>query len=57
VVASRFVGLSVDAVIGRADDGTVAGFRERVQITELELDPLSLEEIFVALCGDENGGV
>jgi len=56
VAASRFVGAAVDAVIGRADDGAVRGFREATGVAEVELEPLGLEEIFVALCGDENGG-
>jgi ABC-2 type transport system ATP-binding protein len=54
---SRFVGVSVDAVIGRADHAAVAAFKDAAGATEIELEPLSLEEIFVALCGDEDGGV
>jgi ABC-2 type transport system ATP-binding protein len=56
LAASRFVGNGVDAVVGRADDEAIAEFRRNVEITDLELEPLSLEEIFVALCGDEDGG-
>jgi len=53
---SRHVGAVVDAVVGRADEASVAAFREAVDVSEMELEPLSLEEIFVALCGDEAGG-
>ena len=56
LAASRFVGNGVDAVVGRADDEAIAEFRRNVEITDLELEALSLEEIFVALCGDEDGG-
>ncbi len=53
---TRLVGARVDAVIGRADHAAVARFKETVGITEVEVEPLSLEEIFVALCGDGQGG-
>jgi len=56
VAASRYVGAGVDAVIGRADHAAVSAFRETTGVSELELEPLSLEEIFVAICGDEEGG-
>ncbi len=56
VAASRFVGAGVDAVIGRADHAAVARFKETAGVGEIDLEPLSLEEIFVALCGDDNGG-
>ncbi len=56
VAASRFVGASVDAVVGRADHEVVAAFRQRAGVSDVEIEPLSLEEIFVALCGDSNGG-
>lgn len=56
-VVIRVVGAGVDAVIGRADRDAVRGFRETTGITEVELEPIGLEEIFVALCGDEEGGV
>ena len=52
----RHVGAVVDAVVGRADEAAIAGFRAAVDITDLELEALSLEEIFVALCGEEPGG-
>jgi ABC-2 type transport system ATP-binding protein len=53
-VAVRVVGAGVDAVIGRADHDAVRGFRETTGIAELELEPLGLEEIFVAICGDDD---
>jgi ABC-2 type transport system ATP-binding protein len=56
VAESRLVGARVDAVVGRADGASVAAFREAVEVGELEIEPLSLEDIFVALCGDEEGG-
>jgi len=56
IAANRFVGNGIDAVVGCADDEAIAEFRRNVEITDLELEPLSLEEIFVALCGDEDGG-
>ena len=56
VAASRFVGAAVDAVIGRVDQGAVAAFKAAVSVDDIEVEPMSLEEIFVALCGDENGG-
>ena len=55
LAASRFVGNGVNAVVGRVDDSDIARFHEVVQVTDLELEPLSLEEIFVALCGEESG--
>jgi ABC-2 type transport system ATP-binding protein len=54
--ASRYVGAGVDAVIGSADRVAVAEFAGTEGIGEVELEPLTLEEIFVALCGDEEGG-
>ena len=54
--AVRVVGAGVDAVVGRADHETVRMFRETTGITEVELESLGLEEIFVALCGDGEGG-
>jgi ABC-2 type transport system ATP-binding protein len=56
VAESRHVGAVVDAVVGRADEASIAGFREVVDVTDFELEALSLEEIFVALCGEEPGG-
>ncbi len=53
----RLVGAGVDVVIGRRDPAALARFKETVGITDLEVESLSLEEIFVALCGDEDGGV
>ena len=41
---------AVDAVIGRADHESIRRFRETTGITDVELEPLGLEEIFVALC-------
>jgi len=55
-VEIRFVGAGVDAVVGRADHAAVTEFMNEVGVDELEIEPLSLEEIFVALCGDEEGG-
>jgi ABC-2 type transport system ATP-binding protein len=52
---ARLVGAGVDAVIGRADHAAVTDFMNRIGADELEIEPLSLEEIFVALCGDEEG--
>lgn len=57
MVESRFFGATVDAVVGRADHAALAVFRDTAGVSEIEIEPLSLEEIFVALCGDENGGV
>jgi len=56
VADCRFVGAAVDAVVGRADHARVSAFMEAVGLSDLEIEPLSLEEIFVALCGDETGG-
>jgi len=56
VADCRFVGAAVDAVVGRADHARVSAFMEAVGLTDLEIEPLSLEEIFVALCGNETGG-
>jgi len=55
-VETRFVGAGVDAVIGRAEHRVVTEFMNRMGVDELEIEPLSLEEIFVALCGDDEGG-
>jgi ABC-2 type transport system ATP-binding protein len=54
--AFRVVGAGVDSVVGRADHETVRMFRETTGVTDVELEPLGLEEIFVALCGDGEGG-
>ena len=54
--AARVVGAGVDAVIGLVDDEAVRVFRETTGIAEVELEPLGLEEIFVALCGDDDKG-
>lgn len=56
VADCRFVGAAVDAVVGRADQSKVSAFMKAVDATDIEIEPLSLEEIFVALCGDGNGG-
>jgi ABC-2 type transport system ATP-binding protein len=53
--AVRLVGQRVDAVVGRARGEAVAAVRE-LAVSQVELEPLSLEEIFVALCGDGEGG-
>lgn len=53
----RMVGAGVDAVIGQADSEALSRFKETIGITDLKVESLSLEEIFVALCGDEDGGV
>jgi ABC-2 type transport system ATP-binding protein len=55
-VAFRIVGVGVDAVIGRADHDAIRGFRDTTGITDVELEPLGLEEIFVTLCGDDDKG-
>ena len=54
VAASRFVGAAVDAVIGSADHAAISGFKDAAGVSEIELESLSLEEIFVALCGDDD---
>jgi ABC-2 type transport system ATP-binding protein len=54
--AVRVIGAGVDAVLGRADHESVRCFRENTGITEVELESLGLEEIFVALCGDDDAG-
>lgn len=53
---TRFVGAGVDAVIGRVDQAAIEEFKNTTNVSELEIEPLSLEEIFVALCGDDDGG-
>jgi hypothetical protein len=55
-VRVRQVGAAVDAVVGRSDEASVAAFRGAVPVSELQVDVLSLEEIFVVLCGDGAGG-
>ena len=52
----RRVGAGFDAIVGRADHKALQEFREAVGVTEIEVESLGLEEIFVALCGDEEGG-
>jgi ABC-2 type transport system ATP-binding protein len=54
-VATRKVGAQIDAVIGCAERDRVNAFSEAVGLTEIEIEPLGLEEIFVALCGDSEG--
>lgn len=51
----RRVGRRVDAVVGRTDSDPIASLRGTTGV-DAELEPLSLEEIFVALCGDDEGG-
>jgi ABC-2 type transport system ATP-binding protein len=54
--AVRLVGNRVDAVVGRAEPEAVEGFIAATGAVELSLEPVALEEIFVALCGDDTGG-
>jgi ABC-2 type transport system ATP-binding protein len=51
----RRFGRRIDAVIGRTDENALGSIRATAGV-EIDLEPLSLEEIFVALCGDEEGG-
>ena len=53
----RTFGARLDAVVGRVDDETSAGFRAAVEVSDFSLEPIGLEEIFIALCGDQQGGV
>jgi len=55
--AVRLVGAGVDAILGRPNDAAITEFTTLIDARELELEPLSLEEIFVALCGNEEEGV
>lgn len=55
-LVTRRVGSQVDAVVGRADRDRLAALGEAAGRQEIEVEPLALEEIFVALCGDEGGG-
>jgi len=55
-VQVHHAGVGVDAIVGRADERAVAQFRDRTDVREVELEPLPLEEIFVALCGADEGG-
>jgi ABC-2 type transport system ATP-binding protein len=52
----RTVGARLDAIVGRGDDEATARFRAAVEVSEFSLERIGLEEIFVALCGDEEGG-
>ncbi len=53
--ALRLVGQRVDAVVGRAGGAAVAAVHE-IAVSQVEVEPLSLEKIFVALCGAGEGG-
>lgn len=55
-LVTRRVGSQIDAVVGRADRDGIAALGETAGRVEIEVEPLALEEIFVALCGDEGGG-
>ncbi|MGD8439422.1 MAG: ABC transporter ATP-binding protein [Holophagae bacterium] len=52
----RSFGARLDAIVGRADDETSARFKAAVDVSDVTLEPIGLEEIFVALCGDDGGG-
>jgi ABC-2 type transport system ATP-binding protein len=56
VVASEAVGGAASAVVTGFSETAFGRFRQEVPIEVTRMEPLSLEEIFVALCGDARGG-
>lgn len=55
-VVTRVMGAQIDTIVGRAERDRVSEFGGTSGISEIEIEPLGLEEIFVALCGDDSGG-
>jgi ABC-2 type transport system ATP-binding protein len=52
----RAVGVGLDAIVGNTDHELVESFRAAVGVSEISLESIGLEEIFIALCGNEKGG-
>jgi ABC-2 type transport system ATP-binding protein len=49
-------GWGVDAVVSNYDDLSFERFRSTDGVVDAEVAPMSLEEIFLAVCGEEKGG-
>ncbi|MEJ2189542.1 MAG: ABC transporter ATP-binding protein [Acidobacteriota bacterium] len=56
VVASEVVGGAASAVVNGFSEAALGLFRREAPVEVTRLEPLSLEEIFVALCGEVRGG-
>ncbi len=52
----RIFGARLDAIVGRADDEASASFRTAMSVSDVSFEPVGLEAIFIALCGDDEGG-
>jgi hypothetical protein len=50
------VGGAASAVVNRFSEAALGLFRREAPVEVTRLEPLSLEEIFVALCGEVRGG-
>ena len=56
VIGMGAVGGTAEAVVGGFSEVGFGRFREEAPIEVTRVDSLSLEEIFIALCGDNGGG-
>jgi ABC-2 type transport system ATP-binding protein len=56
VVASRLAAVAGEAVVSGWSEHSWARFQQRSPVEQLRVETLSLEEIFVALCGGSAGG-
>ena len=56
VIASGAAGGATGAVVGGFSEISFGRFRQEAPVDVTWVEPLSLEEIFIALCGEERGG-
>lgn len=56
VIASGAAGGATGAVVGGFSEIGFGRFRQEAPVEVTWIEPLSLEEIFIALCGEERGG-
>jgi len=57
VVASETMGGAVEAVVSGYDEVAMSRFAQESPVKLVRSEALSLEEIFIALCGEERGGL
>ena len=56
LIAMSAAGGSTEAVVGGFSEVGFGRFRQEAPVEVMRVESLSLEEIFVALCGENNGG-
>ena len=57
VVASETMGGAVEAVVSGYDEVAMSRFAQEAPVEMVRSEALSLEEIFIALCGEAQGGL